>query len=42
MWEHKGAVRRHEITSQVCAHAVESRHTFDLGKVRVIDRDQGK
>ncbi len=42
MWEHKGAIRRHEATSQVWAHTVESGHTFDFDSVRVIDRDQSK
>ncbi len=42
MREHKGAVRRHEITSQVWAHAAESGHTFDFDNARVIDRDQSK
>ncbi len=42
MKEHKGAIRRHETTSQVWAHTAESGHTLDYDNARVIDRDQSK
>ncbi len=37
MREHKGAVRRHETTSQVWSHIAKSGYTFNFDNARVIN-----